>query len=469
MRFTALTAIVVWGLVDCLGCASDIHPKEQADGLNTASASSSEAGQAAERPKPLLEEEVIMLPGPVEAISAAGAGRYIVMRLGGVPGLAVFDTFDRENVDLIRLPSEDFRFAAGGDCAVVYFKENNILQAWNLRTLEKGKTKPNPMSGLITNMIMGHARGDQVIIHCPSGSGGRSGNANVILDTATLEPIGGNGTPNTFGARGAAHRDHVHWRCNHDLEYLTEWSTSGSPRGIGVYCLRAGKYQNKYKHDTAGDLVMGDDDRIYASNGDVYNTSLVRVFSLRGQKLYPGLGGSLVLGVSTNGRLTIYEPGKTTPVGPWGVFPGWKQPDHPAHTSVGGLAIDRRLIFAPNLGWAAFVPIQNDRIVLRPFDLKATLDEHGIDYLVVTSAPPNVATAGQPWTYQIEVLSKAGGVKYEVELAPDGLTVSDLGLMTWTPAPGEETRAEKIIVLISDEGGEQTYHSFAVRVPAARQ
>ena len=82
----------------------------------------------------------------------------------------------------------------------------------------------------------------------------------------------------------------------------------------------------------------------------------------------------------------------------------------------------------------------------------------------MTSAPPSEAAAGAPWTYQIEVLSKAGGVRYEAELAPEGLTVSDSGVVAWTPTPTPETRSEKIIILLTDDGGEQTYHSFSVRV-----
>jgi hypothetical protein len=66
----------------------------------------------------------------------------------------------------------------------------------------------------------------------------------------------------------------------------------------------------------------------------------------------------------------------------------------------------------------------------------------------------------------MQVLSKAGDVKYKLEFAPEGMTVSDAGLITWKVPAKLGVEGEKVVVLVSDKAGEQAYHSFTLSTGA---
>ncbi len=159
----------------------------------------------------------------------------------------------------------------------------------------------------------------------------------------------------------------------------------------------------------------------------------------------------------------MFCSGKSTPICRWGEFPGWPaQPDYSNPPQPVAFGWDQRVIFAPNLGRIVFIPLENDRLEMRPFNLKATLDAADIDYLVVTSAPRTAITPRAQWKYQIEAVSKAGGITYKLELAPDGMTISPDGLLSWKVPARCNPNGEKVVVLIADQAKEKLYHTFTL-------
>jgi hypothetical protein len=413
---------------------------------------------------------VTKLPDAVDDVCVAGGGKYLVVKLAATEGLVVYDTDDKKIAKILKLPSSDFVFGAGGQTAVVYFKENNVLQSWDLKTFEKKKTKPNPVSGVILRIVMGHSRDDQAFVRYSVGTDELSQAGQFLLDTTTLTPLDGDKPANVTGHNGS-YRDFVHLRSDKDLSHITEWATSHSPTGVGIYNRKGKTYETNYEHNSDGNLCMGDDGRVYSSTGTIYTTDLQKVGQIQGKMLIPALGGSLVLGLAGDGSLTVYPSGKTTPIGPCGKFPGWHA-DENGRGPYGQVwakstyTFDKHLVFLPARGKILFIPAENDRIVCRTFDLKASLDKAGIDYLVVTSTPEAKVKPGTDWKYQLSVLSKAGEVKYSLELAPDEMSVSATGLVTWK-VPAAFSKPEKIVLLVSDKGGEQTYHNFTLEPDAA--
>jgi hypothetical protein len=125
------------------------------------------------------------------------------------------------------------------------------------------------------------------------------------------------------------------------------------------------------------------------------------------------------------------------------------------------LTLDKRIVFAPALGYILFVPQTNDRFVQREFTLKGTLDKTGNDYLLVLSNPPLRAAAGSEWQYEIVSLAKNGPVKYKLEQSPEGMALGREGRLTWKIPRGIQGTG-KVTVSVTDASGKSIRHSFAV-------
>jgi hypothetical protein len=121
-----------------------------------------------------------------------------------------------------------------------------------------------------------------------------------------------------------------------------------------------------------------------------------------------------------------------------------------------------RVRYLPEFNLVLTIPKSNDMVIARRFDLAGTLKKSGTDYLVVTSAPRLEVVTGQNFTYTLEVLSKAGGVKYTLDAAPDGMTVSQEGKIAWKVGPRPADGRAPVIVSIRDANGQETAHAFTL-------
>lgn len=415
---------------------------------------------------PLKAEKTLKLPAEIAAIEVAGGGRYLVARLHDTAALTVVDLFKGEIAKHIRLPTSDFLFAAGGNIALVYLRGDNLLQTYDLATFERRKTKPNPFGPAIINLVMGYGNSGLALVRHSVGTEALSQASLSLLDTTKLEAVQAPKSQDRalIQTRNISYRDHVHYRANRLMDMVSEWVTSMSPNGLGLFIRRGRAFEHRYQHDSFGYLAIGDDGRVYTESGKIYTNKLDPFGEPLGMKLIPGLGGTLYLGLGTDGKLMLYEAGKTRPLGPLGEFPGWKTEGNSGLQQYDrdALLFDQRIIFTPTYGRIAFVSLDDLSIVLRPFDLKGALDASGVDYLVVTSNPTTSVQRERPWQYQIEAISKAGGVKFALEFAPTGMDVSESGLVTWKPAEPLSPEGEKVIVKITDRSGEETYHSFTL-------
>jgi hypothetical protein len=194
--------------------------------------------------------------------------------------------------------------------------------------------------------------------------------------------------------------------------------------------------------------------------------------------LLPGLGGLFFLGIDRDGKMKVFQAGKTTALCSIDPFPDWALPKRPAN--VGGsipqgpfppgqaeewirspLTLDKRIVFAPGSGYILFLPPSNDRVIRREFDLKDALEKTGQDYLLVLSNPPVRSKAGAKWDYQITSLAKHGPVKFELEKSPEGMSITPTGGLAWKVPGGIQGKAP-VVVAITDSKSNVTRHSFTV-------
>lgn len=412
---------------------------------------------------PLETEKVLKLPGEITALEVAGGGRYLVLKLLDMPALTVIDTFKAEVVKHIRLPSSDFHFGAGGNTAIVHMRAKNLLQAYDLQTFECRKTKANPFGPAIQNILLGYGNGNRALVRHSVGTDQLSNSTLSLLDTARLESLDDPKSRGIIRSRNSSFRDRAHFRSNRDMSSISEWGTSGSPTGVGLLIRKGRSYDHRYAHDSAGYLAMSDDGRLYTQTGAIYSGRLEVIGRIDGAMLYPALGGTLYLGLTVDGKMMLYEAGKTKPIGPIGDFPGWKKEQlFPNQYDADALPADRRIVFDAMHGRIAMLPAENNRVVLRPFDLKTALEASGVDFLLVRSIPSLLVRQKEEWKYQIDAISKAGGIKYSLELAPPDMKVSDSGLVSWTPREPLAGEGEKVVIKLTDRSGEEIFHTFSL-------
>ncbi len=232
---------------------------------------------------------------------------------------------------------------------------------------------------------------------------------------------------------------------------------------------------------------MSDDGRIYTETGKIltanpkrnsqppYNQtqSLISRGSLSPLKPVPALGGLFVLGIDAKNTLQLFQASTNEKIAEIGELPlefqavpkdldsfTGQAPQRPqprlndewAKTT---FTFDKRIIFAPHLGYLAFVPYTNDRIIVRPFHLEQVIEKLGDSVLLFTSSPDTKAESGQEWRYEATAISNAKPVKFSFALQPEGMEISEAGVMTWKIPGGIKGTADVVLKAIDAKGNEK--------------
>jgi hypothetical protein len=108
-----------------------------------------------------------------------------------------------------------------------------------------------------------------------------------------------------------------------------------------------------------------------------------------------------------------------------------------------------------------FIPLSNDRIVQRRLDLKDEVKRLDENHLLVTSFPQPEGQAGAVWTYQIRHLARHEPVRYEIKHAPEGMTLSSNGLLTWRIL-GNIKGKGRVEIEVTDSKGNVLPHRFTI-------
>jgi hypothetical protein len=102
--------------------------------------------------------------------------------------------------------------------------------------------------------------------------------------------------------------------------------------------------------------------------------------------------------------------------------------------------------------------------VLRPLNLVEALKQSGEDFLVVLSRPETREAAEGTFTYPMEVHSRAGGLSYRIEAGPEGMTVSETGVVRWKAPERPDRKPVRVVVTIGSASGKEYQHAFDVTV-----
>ena len=420
---------------------------------------------------PLKQDVVIYdLPAGYTDMAVGGSGRYLIFLLNSLKKLAFFDVTKREVTRYVTLESSDVRFTAGAKSFYVAKRPANVIERWSLETFKKEATVKLPFDHPVEVIAAGYASLGPVYAGSEHGPG-------IFLNGQSLRPLPYQVADHQYQKQaevpGAGQTTRV--RASANGRAFSFWRTQVSPGGFRVVVLDDRLGHMFYDHDTMGYIAPSADGELMFTSKGIY-TNQTKEYSgnneLHTQSFHvPGIGGEYSVSVPRNDNrgknpnsttsINVHVNGHTDPIltlpdiqmrpGEYGDFHGREV-----------MTLDRRIYFMPQYGVLITLPTSNKSLVLHRLNLEKALNDSGIDYLYVTTRAPAVVKAGGIFRYQIGAKSRKGDVKYELTSGPNGMRVSNDGLVTWRTSRRSSNEPQDVIVSISDASGQTITHTFKI-------
>jgi hypothetical protein len=418
---------------------------------------------------PETEKETVALDGSISEVTVGGGGRYLILQLSGEKKLAVFDVTKSKIVREISLSDERVLIAAGATQLVVIYPNASQLEIRDLATGEKERVADLPASltqDTIHQVCMGSASAGPLFAYLPKEK------RTLILDLATLTTTEVNwsnwGPRNAYGP--------LLMRASPDGSLLV--GVGGGWAGIGIATLKDGRPLGTTERGTWPPSYI-----VPSANGrQVFTAELILNRDLKIAKIAEQPRAFLVPAHDPGYFLALPSTGNRELPGP----SFREEPlNLPAVKEVVVYTEEGRRLFSLNnieelqkgsrLHWdkmvhyypraGLLVTLGSKELVLRRVDLVTQLEKVGGNYLVVASQPP-VAKPGTPFTHQLDIRSKAGGVTVKKESGPEGLQVTATGQMTWAVPANFNEATVRAVLTLRDASGQDVSHTCVIDVAA---
>lgn len=438
-RVVALACIV---LQASLTLAADLTPPERADC------------------------KTVDLDEPFEAFAVGGAGRYFVFHLKRAQKIALLDVNAAAIVKTIDAPAADILMTAGLEKLVVATPSKNLLHRYNLATLTREKTTqytgPFP-----SRLLLGSASTGPLILWAQKGPVS-------LFDLETLKRSSIQGEALSGDAQYG-----FGLTVSSDGQTACGWAQQISGQRFQVMRLANGAASLQDTPGAFSDagrwLRPNSDGTLLFQNGaTIYPADLqpIKPDQFQGDVLSPSEDRRFFLALDSdqtskkrgkkNAQAWICTTGgleKLVCVRDIGdVLVGLVGSEH------GQFRALPRVWYMPAANVLVSLPAGEKTVLLIGANLKKLMEEREDDYLHVVSAPPRNAWVGRPYSYQLQVMSSRGKVRYKVEEGPSELKVSGDGNVTWTPKTRPTGGIEKVVIVARDPEGLESFHSFEVAV-----
>ncbi len=104
-----------------------------------------------------------------------------------------------------------------------------------------------------------------------------------------------------------------------------------------------------------------------------------------------------------------------------------------------------------------------DQLVVTEANPYKLLSEQTEKYLLIDSVAHPHVPAGEEYQYQIQALSNAKQLSYQLDSAPPGMAISPTGLLTWKTTI-ESPQSNSVLLKVSTADGQEKYHNFTLNV-----
>jgi len=421
------------------------------------------------------ERKTIEIPDLISDAVLGGGGRLLLLHLKKSRKIAVYDVNQAKVTRYLSIGSDSAILAAGMDKLIVVATSEGLIERWSLATFEKEITQPLPIGGVVKAVALGCASAGPLLLHWAE-STDQLGNCHYgLFGLEKFDRL------NVDGLRGhnTSYRDFVHIRASGSGDVFGLWATSHSPQGMESFIILGDKVKVSYQHDSAGHVVPSMDGRaILTGFAGACTPELNRIGKRSNQPLptIPSAHPRFYISVPAEPGAQI-NLGRTPFDGKLGgvhtlgsesrlaALPALDlgQPADNNSWSADDFTLDKRVLFVPQASQIVSIPFTNDRIIVQKFDLREALEKADVDYLYVTSLAPRSFRKGETYRYALEVVSRAGGVNFDLSSGPAGMKISATGILEWAvPDDFREDRVH-VIVTVRNGKGQSMYESFEVR------
>ena len=384
--------------------------------------------------KPPAVESRIELENEVVDLAWGGGGRFAVIRMVRSDELLVIDVQKGREAGRVPFDSKGGSFTVGADRIVL--ASGGEVEQWSLEPLERISGPQHWVLGEIDRVMMGPAWSGQVAVAYRAFGDERLQRLEFRDPESSrvlaIDPIGGLSGSMQLGAPAMLDSVIVVEQ-NSRSGKLMLWDRKGVRMGDEL----------PSKSSVLGPMARrtAPPSHVTAQPGSAWLATTVPDLGLRlwGDE---GKESSVDLVDLKSGRELVTSALTTDELG--------VSPD-PSGAGSALLPLRKRLMAVPQLGFLAYVPKNHREFVIKPFDVWEVMERAGCDAVFVTAFPPPFVTRGEVCQFDLQPRGM-GGIRSELESAPEGATISPEGVIKWT-VEGESSRAKPWIVRLSSEGG----------------
>lgn len=408
------------------------------------------------------QRRMIELESPWVSMATGGAGRYLVLHLKEAGKLVLLDVAAGAIIQSIDAPGEDLMLAGGLDKLIVLVPSQGLFHRYDIATLKRKKSFPAPANFHPRKMAMGSASQGPLVCHTRGPV--------QLFDLDSLKPLTLQGdvlTSGTFGDWG------YEITVSGDGQTIVGWIPNIS--GQQYHAMKLDGASTTITKSTDGYsyggryLVPSADASLYFRDGsELFDADLKPLATghLKDHVLMPCDDPRFFLAVQpTDGQ-------KNADV--WICASGTLQKialvenvghvvDGVRRTDLGHWQFAPRVRWSPKASTLVSLPQGEKEVLLVGANLKQLLEAAEGDYLHIVSVPPRSANVGEPYSYQLDVLTSIDRVKFKPVAAPDGLKISPAGQVQWTPKKKSPEGPHQVVISARAKG-QEAFQRFNITV-----
>src|SRR5262249_8484309 len=118
-----------------------------------------------------------------------GGGRFLFLHLPQQRQLGIFDVNQAKIVKYLPVGDDNVKFAAGMDKLLVALPDKNVIQRWDLNTLEREVTAPLAVQGTVNALYMGSASAGPLLVGLANNDPRAGSSRALFLDPRTLKAV----------------------------------------------------------------------------------------------------------------------------------------------------------------------------------------------------------------------------------------------------------------------------------------